>query len=261
MRKLNIMIVNDDGIYAEGLQALSHAMSQVANVYVCAPDGQRSGKSHSITLKDEIRVSEVCDMSWVKRAFTTSGSPADCCKIGLQLFREEGIEIDMVFSGINMGGNLGKDTLYSGTVGAAMEAALGGYQAVAISVGSHDASHFDGACIMAIKIFEKLKDSMNPHRVININVPDIPAKDLKGIRITRLGDKFYDDSFQFADTTTDEENYRAYVLAGNPKEHGNLQDDTDVNAFNKDFVTITPLQFDFTYYDKIKELEEWDLHL
>ena len=122
---IHILVSNDDGIRATGITALIKALSsrEGVNVYVCAPDGQRSGNSQSISLNGTVYVSEV-KVDGAKLAWQTSGTPADCVKIGLQKCEELGLEIDMVFAGINMGSNVGKDTLYSGTVGAAKEAAV-----------------------------------------------------------------------------------------------------------------------------------------
>ena len=141
---MNILVVNDDGINAAGINKLVQALSRVADVYVFAPDGQRSAKSHSLTLTDCVYMTPV-DFPGAVKAYTLSGTPADCTKFGLQLLEDEGIRVDMVYSGINMGSNLGRDTLYSGTIGAAAEAALDGYKAVAVSVDSHTPTYFE-AC-------------------------------------------------------------------------------------------------------------------
>ena len=137
---MNVLITNDDGIRARGLRELMDALREQAGmtVYICAPDGQRSASGHGITMTDPIMVEEV-EIKGAELAFQTSGLPADCVKIGVELLERAGVHLDMVFSGINHGGNLGTDTLYSGTVAGAIEGSICGYPSVAVSVDSHDA--------------------------------------------------------------------------------------------------------------------------
>ncbi len=120
---MNLLVTNDDGINAEGIKNLVDALSEVADIYVCAPDTEKSACGHGISIHDDIIV-ENAEYENAEKAFAIHGTPADCVKIGLELLEKGGIHIDMVFSGINMGGNLGTDVLYSGTVSAAVEGAL-----------------------------------------------------------------------------------------------------------------------------------------
>ena len=175
---MNFLLVNDDGINSPGLHALAKAASEKGRVFVCAPDRQQSAKSHAITLGKEVAVKEE-RVPFADKAWSAGGTPADCTRLGFQLCREEGIEIDMVLSGINMGANLGKDTIYSGTVGAAMEAAMTGIHAMAVSVDSHEASHFDGACAIAMSAADRVMNELPAAIVLSINTPDIPEEELK----------------------------------------------------------------------------------
>ena len=243
---MNILVVNDDGIQSPGINNLVQALSKVADVYVCAPDGQRSAKSHSITLNDKVYVTPAL-MPGAKEAYMTTGTPADCTKIGLQFFEEAGIHMDLVYSGINIGSNLGRDTLYSGTIGAAAEAALSGYKAVAVSVDSHQATHFDRACEMAVSAMSFACEKMEAGLVLSINVPDIPAEDIKGTRIATLGPRYYDDKFY-------ESEDGGYQLSGEPNFVCH-DERADSNLISQGYATVTLLQFDFTAYDKLKELE------
>ena len=136
---MNILVANDDGIRARGLTELVRALSGEASVYVCAPDGQRSASGHGITVSKYITVKEE-QVEGAEYALSTSGTPADCVKLGMKILSEKGVKIDMLFSGINHGGNLGTDVLYSGTVAAAMEGSICGVPSVAVSVDNHDAS-------------------------------------------------------------------------------------------------------------------------
>lgn len=250
---MNILVVNDDGINAPGIIALVKALSEAADVYVCAPDGQRSAKSHSVTLGQSVTVQPV-EFPFAKEAYQTSGSPADCTKIGLQFFEEAGIKIDMVYSGINMGSNLGRDTLYSGTVGAAAEAALSGYHAVAVSADDHQATHFDTAGQLAVDVIDLVYGKMDPQTVISINVPDLPKEQIKGVKVARLGERYYDDKFHLV-----EEN--EYELSGEPAVLAGTSEDFDVTAVSQGYATITPLQFDFTDEKNIETVKKWSFDI
>jgi len=250
---MNILVVNDDGIRAPGIRALVDALSKAADVYVCAPDGQRSAKSHSITLGESVLIQPV-EFPGAKSALQTSGTPADCTKVGLQFFEEEGISIDMVYSGMNMGSNLGWDTLYSGTVGAAAEAAMSGIHAVAVSVASHNASHFESAGELAVSLIDKVYGKMDPSTVINLNVPDLPKEKIKGIKVVPLGSRYYDDKFY-----QDEDG--GYSLSGQPADYSHVKQEVDVTAVHGDYATITPLQFDFTDYRNLEILRGWNISL
>lgn len=250
---MNILAVNDDGIQSPGLAALVGALAEAADVYVCAPDGQRSAKSHAVTLGQEVLIQPV-NFPGAKEAYQISGTPADCTKIGLQFFREAGIEIDMVYSGINMGSNLGRDTLYSGTVGAAAEAALSGYHAVAVSADSHQATHFEAAGKLAVDVMERIFGKMDPSVVISINVPDLPKEEIRGIKYVPLGDRYYDDKFHQTEKNR-------YILSGEPADFSACEAELDVTAARDGYAVITPLQFDFTDYKSLKTIEKWSLNL
>lgn len=246
---MNILVVNDDGIQSEGIFQLVKALAEVADVYVCAPDGQRSAKSHSVTLGESVMIKEV-SFPYAKEAYQISGTPADCTKIGLQFFKDAGVAIDMVYSGINLGSNLGRDTLYSGTVGAAAEAALGNYHAVAVSANSHNATHFEAAGKTAVAVIDKIYGKISTSVVININVPDLPEEEIRGIRFTPLGNRYYDDRFHLMEDGN-------YELSGNPSPAADHPEDSDVAALHDNYISITPLQFDFTDYRTLNKVKEW----
>jgi len=249
---MNILVVNDDGIQSPGLRALVDALSKKADIFVCAPDGQRSAKSHSITLGENVLIQPVY-YPGAKDALQTSGTPADCTKIGLQFFEEAGNPIDMVYSGMNLGSNLGWDTLYSGTVGAAAEAAMSGIHAVAVSVASHDASHFEAAGELAAAMIDRVYGKVDPRIVMNINTPDLPKEQIKGIKVLPLGQRYYDDKFHLVEE-------HQYTLSGNPADFSK-SGEVDVTAVHDDYATITPLQFDFTDRKHLELVKEWNLSL
>lgn len=252
---LNILVANDDGIQAAGIRHLVNALSEVANVYVCAPDSQRSAAGHGMTLGKPMSAVEVEYKNAVK-AYAISGTPADCVKLGRNLLMKEGIKIDMVFSGINMGGNLGTDAIYSGTVAAAMEGHFYGYPSVAVSVDSHEAVHFEKACQLAVSAVKNAYPKMNGDMMLNINTPDIPADEIKGVRFTRMGRREYDEYFK---ETVDESGNVQYWYGGECVVYEGLPEEIDVISHQNGYATVTPLHFDMTAHDYIKEIKEWGI--
>lgn len=252
-KKLNVLVVNDDGIQSPGFRALVDALSKSASVYVCAPDGQRSAKSHSITLHASVFVEEV-EFPGAVKALKTTGTPADCTKIGLQFFAEQGITIDMVFSGINMGSNMGTDTLYSGTVGAAAEAALCGVHGVAVSVDSHEATCFDTAGELAADVMDKIYGKLDTSVVININVPNLPKEEIRGLRFAALGGRYYIDRFCPAGDG-------GYALSGEPGVFTEAAEGFDLRCMSENYAVITPLKFDFTDRKTLEEIKGWEFNL
>ena len=250
---MNFLLVNDDGIHADGIKALAKAMSEVGDVYVCAPSTQQSGKSHSITLDEEIFVRPI-EFPCAKMAWMVSGTPSDCTKLGIQMCEANGIELDIVYSGINMGSNLGTDTVYSGTVGAALEATMRGYKAVAVSVNDRDSSHFDGACRAAIALIDYAKNELAPKTILNINSPNKPVEELKGIKLSKLGPGYFNDGFVHVEDDR-------YKLKGHIPDHKENKDDVDVFHNACDYITITPLRVDLTDYDELEKLMDWRIDI
>jgi len=258
----NILVVNDDGIDAAGVHKLAEALSEVGNVYVCSPHRQQSATGHGITIRKLVHFEDI-PFEEAARAISMEGTPADCVKMGLELFRKDGVEIDMVFSGFNHGMNLGTDTLYSGTVSAAVEGAICGLPAAAISVGSNLSFHklpvhFDAAMKIARQLatsdlFEKrigekpsefdVNFIHDEHVILSVNVPDLPAEEIKGVKICPLSYRAYDEWFN----EKTEDGRKGYHYAGAPLPFGEAEaDESDVIANQLDFITVTPLHFDLT---------------
>lgn len=243
---MNVLIANDDGIQAEGLRRLAEALSERADVFIAAPKTQMSAAGHSITMRKSITAEEA-DFENAEGAFMIDGTPADCVKIGIRMFEERGVNIDMVYSGINHGGNLGTDTLYSGTVQAAIEGNLCGVPACAVSVCSHEAVHFDLACELALKTLAKYP-SLDNLTTININVPNIPKEQVKGVKVCRLGIREYDNWFVSDDSHDGIPEFR---YSGNPVVYKSKNTDIDVIANQEGYATVTPLFFDLTNHEKV----------
>ena len=250
---MNILVANDDGIEARGMRELVNALSVKADIYVCAPDSQRSASGHGITVSEPI-VAEEVSYENAKAALKLSGTPADCVKLGMKIFQDRGIKIDMVFSGINHGGNLGTDTLYSGTVSAAVEGSICVVPSVAVSVNSHEATHFDYACELAVKAMEKSAGRISPDTVLNINTPDLPKEKIKGLKYTTLGKREYKEFFT---PTILEDGRKAYRYTGNPVIYEGLPDTIDVIAMQDGYASITPLHRDLTDYKLVDEIRDW----
>lgn len=252
---MNILVANDDGINARGIKELVDALSTEADVYVCAPESQRSASGHGITVSKPIVVEEV-NFENAKLAISLSGTPADCVKLGLRILEEKGIEIDMVFSGINMGSNLGTDTLYSGTVSAALEGSICGKPSVAVSVDKHEAEHFEYACMLAVKAMKRAEGKLSPDIVLNINTPNLPADQIKGVRYTTLGKREYEDFFK---PLEEKDGKVYYKYSGDPVIYEGLPETIDVIAMQDGYASITPLHRDLTAYKMIDEIKTWGI--
>ena len=250
---MNILVSNDDGIEAQGIKELVKALSGEASVYVCAPDGQRSASGHGITVSTYITVQEE-KFENAEYALSTSGTPADCVKLGMKILADRGVNIDMVFSGINHGGNMGTDVFYSGTVAAAIEGSICGVPSVAVSVDSHGATHFDYAAHLAVEALRKSRGRLSPDIVLNINTPDLPAEEIKGLKLTTLGKREYNEFFSPTDLGNGLTGYR---YSGDPVIYEGLPDTLDVMAMQDGYARITTIHRDLTSYDLIDEIRNW----
>jgi 5'-nucleotidase len=245
---MHILLSNDDGYLAKGLTALANALREHADISVVAPDKNRSAASNSLTLEMPLRAFAE-DNGFIK----VDGTPTDCVHLAITGLLEN--EPDMVFAGINHGSNLGDDVLYSGTVAAATEGRFLGLPAVAISLASgDDPVHFETAAHVAVVLLKKLIQNPLPRdTILNVNVPDIPVQDLKGYRATRLGQRHK--SEQVVKST--DPRGRAIYWVGPPGAEQDAGPGTDFYAINSGYVSVTPLQVDLTWYDRINALKAW----
>ncbi len=243
MNKRLILLSNDDGVGSEGILKLREAVSHLGEVYIVAPDQERSGASHSITLGQPIKVRQLDE-----KTFSVSGTPADCVLLGI--FELLPGKPDLVLSGINRGYNLGEDVFYSGTVAAAREGAIYDIPALAISLGTSTSDYYwDTAKYFTKIIIDEIFKLRLDFELININIPNKPKHEIRGIRIVRLGRRSYQDPVEKRENNI-------YYIGGEPlwkKEPG-----TDLKAVSDGYVSITPLNIDLTDYDELKRLQ-WDL--
>ncbi len=251
---MKILISNDDGVMAEGIKALVVELSKEHDVYVIAPDRERSAAGHSLTLHTPIRVEELDSRFGAKRIWITSGTPGDCVKIGINAILSEEEKPDLVISGINHGPNLGSDILYSGTVSCAMEGAMMGYPSIAVSLASMtcEPELFKNVAIFMRKFVNKIKDFPFPKKsILNVNVPGLMPEDMAGVAITRLGGKMFTDEY---DKRVDPRGKVYYWMAGELIRHCE-NDDSDINALRWNKVSVTPITFEMTLDNVIPELQ------
>lgn len=251
---MKILISNDDGVMAEGIKALVTELSKEHDVYVVAPDRERSAAGHSLTLHTPIRVEELESKFGAKRIWITSGTPGDCVKIGINAILSEDEKPDLIISGINHGPNLGTDILYSGTVSCAMEGAMMGYPSIAVSLASMtcEPELFKNVAVFMSKFIHKIKEFPFPKKsILNVNVPGLMPEDLAGVAITRLGGKMFTDEY---DKRVDPRGKVYYWMAGELIKHCE-NDDSDINALRWNKVSVTPITFEMTLDSVIPELQ------
>lgn len=254
-RQLNVLIANDDGIGARGMRALVDALKKELDVkiYIFAPDSQRSAASHAISLRGTVDMWQV-DYEGAEIAFALTGTPADCVAIGTKVMADMDVPVDVMFAGINHGSNVGTDIVYSGTVGCAMEGSIQGIPSVAVSVDSHQAEHFEYACRLAVDVIRKTGGSWDSEVMLNINTPNLPAEQIKGVKYTVIGEKEYANDIQLV---REDGGVATYRYGGDPISYEGLPDSYDVIAMQEGYASITPLQRDTTAFNAVSDLEKW----
>ena len=244
---MRILLSNDDGYNAPGIQCLASALRDIADVSLVAPDRNRSGASNSLTLENPLRAHEV-------RAGEVSvdGTPTDCVHLAITGLLD--VEPDMVVAGINAGANMGDDVLYSGTVAAATEGRFLGYPAIAISLVGESLTHYQTAAKAALSILQQLKsDPLPADTILNINVPDVPWDALEGFEATRLGRRHKSEPVIKAQDPRGRDIYWVGP-AGNEQDSG---PGTDFHAVRNRRVSVTPIQIDLTRYTALEQVASW----
>lgn len=248
MKKRKILITNDDGIHSEGIWILKKFLSSIGDVFIVAPDRERSATGHAITLHRPLRMHRI-----KKNAYAVDGTPTDCVILGYNLlFKDE--KPDLVISGINKGGNLGDDITYSGTVCAALEGAMLGIRSFAISIVAKSNFNFEPAAEFAkILSLRLLKNIQDRHIVLNVNIPNVKnIKDIKGIKFTRQGKRKYE---ELVIQNVDPRGKKYYWIGGNLEPVPN-EKDTDISAISQGYISIIPVNLDMTDYKKISYLKK-----
>jgi len=244
---VQILLSNDDGYLAPGLQVMAKCLSKLGKLSVVAPDRNRSAASNSLTLSRPLNVQRA-DNGFYK----VDGTPTDCVHLAITGILES--EPDIVISGPNDGPNMGDDVLYSGTVAAATEGRFLGLPAIAVSMASFDPQHFETSCWAIEKLIDKLQQQpLTDDTILNVNVPDLPIKDIKGFQSTRLGNRHKSSG------VIEQINPRgdSVYWVGPPGEEQDAGEGTDFYAVKQGFISVTPLQIDLTRYDSLQNLNQW----
>lgn len=245
-KKYLVVISNDDGITSEGLKAVYDALEPIADVIVSAPDTQRSGASHSISCTEFVEVKQI---SYGKaKAYAVSGTPADCAKLALLKFAKR--RPDMLISGINHGPNIAQFILYSGTVGAAAEAAIMGIPAMAFSVDSYEPKDFEYAVGYIRKIALRVLQGairIKKHTLLNINFPAGGAGDIKGVKILPKGLHEYAEDYKQKGKKGNKTAYYWHIIGKKEKRKKHI---TDADGVEAGYITVTPLEFDLNDHEE-----------
>ena len=252
---MQFLVTNDDGVYAPGLLALVQELRKLGDVSVLAPDHNWSASGHVKTLTRPLRVKPFL-LADGTTALSSDGAPSDCIALGIMGIIEK--PIDMVVSGINPNANIGHDVTYSGTVTAAMEAAISGIPAIAVSVDAPEffsgVLDYSTAAIAARKIAEQLlKDPLPDHAFLNVNVPYLEEAALKGYRISRQGLRIYRDEL----IRREDPRGRPYYWIGGESPTGVAESGTDFGDLAEGYVSITPIHLDLTAHRLIPQLKTW----
>jgi 5'-nucleotidase len=247
-----VLLTNDDGIGADGLRHLHEALAGIGDVYVVAPDRERSAAGHSLTIHRPLRLRDHGN-----RVFSLSGTPTDCVAIGIEKVLPG--KPDLVVSGINHGPNLGDDITYSGTVAAAFEGTIMNIPSIAVSIDGWNARpwFFETAAEVARTLAEHvLLNSLPFDTLLNVNVPNVRSGELRGIKFTRQGKRIYEGAVRETSSPWGETFF--WIGGGRPLwEHG---EDTDMHAVQEGFVSVTPLHMDLTNHGAIPLLlDQWRL--
>ena len=252
-KKPLILVVNDDGITASGIRNLIEVASEFGEVCVVAPDSPQSAMGHAITVHTILRLQEIKDVPGIKE-YSSNGTPVDCVK--LAIYRVLNRRPDMLISGINHGANNSINVLYSGTMSAAVEGCIEGIPSIGFSLLDTDPdADFSASKIIARKIIASAFERGIPKGTcLNVNIPKLPINEIKGIRVCRQAQAFWEDDFQ---PRIDPAGRTYYWITGNLVNRDKT-DDTDVWALDHNFVSVVPVQYDLTAHQAIAELKTWN---
>jgi 5'-nucleotidase len=246
---MHILISNDDGIHAPALPVLAEAFATLGRVTVVVPDRDQSATSHSLTIHRPLRIREV-QSGW----YSVDGTPTDCVLIAYHGLLDHAP--DLVISGINQGQNMGEDVFYSGTVAAAIEGAMQGRPSIAASLATRAESDFvDAARYVRHLAEEMMRNGFGGRRVLNVNIPHRPWREIAGVQLTRLGTRVYSDTL----IAKEDPRGRPYYWIGGQDPVWEAHDGTDFAAVHEGYVSITPLSLDLTDARTMSDMKRWQL--
>ncbi len=244
---MKILLTNDDGVFAEGLRVLREAFQELGDVYVVAPDRERTAISHALTLDRPLRIREVGERLWA-----VDGTPVDCIHLALHCVLGE--RPALVVSGVNNGPNMGEEVVYSGTVSAAFEATFLGLRAMAVSIAARRGHHYHTAAHVALRVAKRvLEEGLPPRVFLNVNVPNLPEGKVRGFKITRLGHRIFKDCIV---ERVDPRGHKYYWIGGADTGYEGGEG-TDFAAVAEGYVSVTPLKADLTAYEELEGLKRW----
>ena len=247
----NVLLSNDDGIFAEGIRLLHAVLAECTRVTVVAPDSEQSSASHALTMFRPLRLEQLSD-----DRYQVDGTPTDCVLLGLDRIFET--PPACVFSGINHGQNLGEDVLYSGTVAAAMEGLTSGIPGIAFSFAGRDISYLktqeDWIRRIVIDIVHRL-DDFPEETLLSINLPPIAGADIRGVRVTTLGRRVYEDSVRVMKDPWG----RALHWIGGGRVNWSGGSESDFQAIADGYISVTPLHIDLTNHQLLDQVRQWNL--
>jgi len=250
----NILISNDDGIHAPGILALIEVAREFGRITVVAPNSPQSGMGHAISVGKPLRINEESLTDDHLVGYAVSGTPADCVKVATGVIMDQ--QPDLIISGINHGYNSSVSAIYSGTLSAAREGALQGIASIGFSLGNyqHEADMTTAQAVARAVIAQALAQPLQPGQLLNVNVPDVPLNELKGIRVVRQAMGRWVEEF---DERTDPHGRKYYWLTGNfaLQDEG---DDTDIHALRAGYASVTPMTHDLTAHRELAELTQWE---
>lgn len=250
MPQMTVLLTNDDGIHAAGLAAMASALAGLKPLITVAPSEEQSGMSHALTMHQPLRVGDHGEGRW-----SVSGTPVDCVYVALHRICTG--EPTLVVSGINKGANLGDDVFYSGTVGAAREAALNGIPSLAVSLDltqGADVPHFETAAEIALDVVWRMLESRLPRGVyLNLNVPNLPIHQIRGVAVCPLGRRHYE---PLVEERFDPRGKRYFWIGGHPVGE-KMVEGSDGNWVSKGYATLTPLGLDNTAMEHLADAVKW----
>lgn len=248
-----ILVTNDDGIQAKGIKCLIEAVLEFGDVVIVAPDKPQSGMGHAITVNNVLRLNP-SPMYPDLKAFTCTGTPVDCVKLAISEVLAK--KPDLLVSGINHGENSASNVLYSGTMSAAVEGAMENIPSIGFSLMDFDSdADFSGSQEIVKRVVTKVLNQQFPKSVcLNVNIPQLPLNEIKGIKICRQAKAYWEDSF---DKRKDQFGKPYYWMTG-AFNRDDRSEDTDIWALDNGYVSIVPTQFDMTAYHVMGEINQWN---
>ncbi len=246
-----ILITNDDGIHAKGIRALIQIMQKIGDVVVMAPEEPMSGMSHSITSLIPLRA-RLIEKKEFYQEYACAGTPVDCVKLAQHLFFQEQ-KPDLVVSGINHGSNASINIIYSGTMGAALESSMNGFPSIGFSLldYSKDADFLAAEPFILQIVEDVLRNDLPKNVCLNVNIPAVKTEEIKGIRICRQANACWVDSYE---NRIDPRGHNYFWLTGDFKANGITEED-DIWALDNNYISVVPVQYDFTHYECIDNLK------